>query len=153
MSRAISDYEHMSFDDFEESLADMPRNERWELIGGRVFRAMVGAHWEHAQIVGNLSRHLGNEFERGGSSCRVFTDTFYMKLKSVEAQLLPDVMVVCGELEPGATSTDEPVVIIEVLSVGTESRDRMADLSASPVPPALRAGVARGAACRGVQPA
>jgi hypothetical protein len=39
--------------------------------------------------------------------------------------LLPDVVVVCGDLEPGATSTDEPAVIFEVLSTGTEARDRL----------------------------
>src|SRR6478735_6769451 len=33
-------------------------------------------------------------------------------------------MVTCGELEPGATSTDAPVVLFEVLSRGTEARDR-----------------------------
>ncbi|MET3693284.1 hypothetical protein ABID43_002831 [Methylobacterium goesingense] len=33
----------MALDDFEELLADKPRNERWELIGGRVVRMMVGA--------------------------------------------------------------------------------------------------------------
>lgn len=125
MSRPLADYEYMSFDDFEEALADKPRNEKWELIGGRVVRLMVGARWEHAAIVGNIARSIGNGLDRNGRDCLVFTETFYMKQKALDAQLLPDVMVVCGDLEPGATSTAEPVVLMEVMSVGSEGRDRL----------------------------
>jgi hypothetical protein len=51
MSRASADYDTLSLDDFEELLADKPRNERWELIGGRLVKMMVGARWEHSAIV------------------------------------------------------------------------------------------------------
>lgn len=125
MSRALADYEYMSFEDFEEALADKPRNEKWELIGRRVVRMMVGARWEHASIVQNIARRIGNSLDDRGRDCMVFTETFYMKQKALDAQLLPDVMVVCGDLEPGATSTSEPVVLVEVMSVGTEARDRL----------------------------
>ncbi len=125
MSRRIPDYEYMSYDDFDEALADRPRNERWELIGGRVVRMMVGARWEHARIVSSLVMLPESGFRSTGSSCQTFAEIFYMKERSLETQLLPDVMVVCGELEPGATSTDAPVVVIEVLSAGTEGRDRI----------------------------
>lgn len=125
MSRALADYEYMSFDDFEEALADKPRSERWELIGGRVVRMMVGARWEHASIVQNIAFGLESAFRANDGTCRTFTETFYMKQKALDAQLLPDVMVVCGDLEPGATSTSEPVVLVEVMSVGTEARDRL----------------------------
>lgn len=124
MSGARADYEYMSFDDFEEALADKPRNERWELIGGRVVRMMVGARWEHGAIVQNIAFALENAFRAAGSSCRTFAESFYMKEKALDAAMLPDVMVVCGELESGATSTNEPVVLVEVLSPGTEARDR-----------------------------
>ena len=43
------------------------------------------------------------------------------------AERLPDdtdVLVVCGDLEPGATSVDTPSVLFEVMSPGSESRDR-----------------------------
>jgi Uma2 family endonuclease len=76
MGNAPADFETMDFDDFEELPADKPRNERWELIGGRVVRMMAGARWEHAQIVQNVARHLGNRFEDADSPCRVFTETF-----------------------------------------------------------------------------
>lgn len=124
MNCASPEYEWMSLDDFEELLADKPRGERWELIGGRVVRMMVGARWEHGAIVQNIARHLGNRLDAAGLPCHIFTRTFYMKQRALDAALLPDVMVVCGDLEPGATSTEEPTVLVEVMSAGTQARDR-----------------------------
>lgn len=118
------EFDYLSLDDFEELLADKPRNERWELIGGRLVRMMVGARWEHGRIVQNIAFGLERHFRNSGSSCQPFTETFYMKSRPLEAAMLPDVLVVCGDLEPGATSVDDPVVLFEVLSPGTESRDR-----------------------------
>ena len=66
MSRASADYEFMSLYDFDEALADKPRTERWVLIGGRVVRMMVGARWEHAAVIQNIARHLGNAFDAAG---------------------------------------------------------------------------------------
>ena len=50
VSRFSSQYEYMSLDDFEERLADKPADEKWELIGGRVVRMMVGARWEQIYV-------------------------------------------------------------------------------------------------------
>ena len=47
-----------------------------------------------------------------------------MESRPLEAAMLPDVLVVGGDLEPGATSTDDPVVLFEVLSPGSQDRDR-----------------------------
>ena len=118
------DYDYLTLAEFEELLPDRPRHERWELIGGRLVRMMVGARWEHARIAQNIARHLENGFEARGSSCQTFTETFYMKSLRLDAAMLPDVMVVCGDLDPGATATEDPVVLVEVLSAGTEARDR-----------------------------
>ncbi|WP_339162180.1 Uma2 family endonuclease [Methylobacterium bullatum] len=124
MSDTSQQFEMMALDDFEELLADKPRNERWELIGGRVVRMMVGARWEHGRIVQNIATGLENGFRARGSSCQTFTETFYMKSKPLDAAMLPDVLVVCGDLEPGTTSVDNPTILFEVLSPGTEARDR-----------------------------
>ncbi len=132
------EFDYLSFDDFEELLADKPRNERWELIGGRLVKMMVGARWEHGRIVQNIARNLENGFVAKGSSCQTFTETFYMKSRPLEAAMLPDVLVVCGDLEPGATSVDNPVVLFEVLSPGTESRDRFEKWSVYQRLPSLR---------------
>lgn len=124
MQERAPGHEYMSFDDFEELLLDMPEHARWELIGGRVVRGMVGARWEHKRIVQNVTVAMLNRFRASGSSCRPFDETFYLKDRSIELNALPDVMVRCGKLESGETYLSDPVVIVEVLSVGTEARDR-----------------------------
>lgn len=125
MSRATADYDYMSFDDFEEFLADKPKNERWELIGGRVVRMMVGARWEHNYIVQNIASGIRERLRAAGSPCRTLTETFYLKERELDATLLPDVIVHCAPLPPGATSIQTPTVLVEVISNGTEARDRM----------------------------
>ena len=124
MGKASREFDYLSLDDFEELLPDKPRNERWELIGGRLVRMMVGARWEHGRIVQNIATSLNQHFRGNNSPCQSFTETFYMKSRPLEAAMLPDVLVVCGDLEPGATSTDDPIVLFEVLSPGSQDRDR-----------------------------
>jgi len=117
-------FELMSADDFEELILDMPADEKWELIGGRVIRGRIGEQWEHKRIVQNISIAMMNVFRSRGSPCRPFNETFWLKQKLLDLQVFPGVMVRCGLLEPGAAHLSDPVVIVEVLSPGTESRDR-----------------------------
>jgi len=124
MGITCSDYDYLTLAEFEELLPDRPRNERWELIGGRLVRMMVGARWEHARIVQNIAFGLEQQFRNRGSSRQTFTETFYLKSLRLDAAMLPDVMVVCRDLDPGATTTEDPAVLVEVLSAGTEARDR-----------------------------
>lgn len=124
MNRPDWRYEYMSLDDFEELLADKPADEKWELIGGRVVRMMVGARWEHKRIVQNLTVSLMNHFRRRGSDCRPYDETFWLKQRLLDLACFPDVMVRCGRLPPDATSLDDPIVLFEVVSKGSAQRDR-----------------------------
>ena len=108
MNCPSSQYEYMSLDDFEELLADKPADEKWELIGGRVVRMMVGARWEHKRIIQNLTVALMNEFRLRGSDCRPFDETFSLKQRLLDLACFPDVMVRCGPLPPDATSLERP---------------------------------------------
>ena len=117
-------FEIMSADDFEELILDMPVDEKWELIGGRVVRVTVGARREHKRIVQNITVAMMNDFRKRRSPCRPSGETFWLKEKQLDLQVFPDVMVRCGPLEPGAAHLSDPVVIAEVLSLGSESRDR-----------------------------
>ncbi len=114
----------MSLDDFEDLLADQPEDERWELICGRVVRMMVGARWEHNLIVGNIASGLNTRLRSAGSSCRALSETFRLKEASTPSSLMPDVLVFCTRPVAGATYLDDATVIFEVLSPGTQSRDR-----------------------------
>ena len=123
MNRPSSQYEYMSLDDFEELLADKPADEKWELLGGRVVRMMVGARWEHNRIVGNVYRPYGGIGAKG-SDCRPFSETFWLKSRLLNLACFPDVIVRCGPLPPDATSLDDPTVLVEVVSKGSAQRDR-----------------------------
>lgn len=72
----------------------------------------------------NVAAEMMNDFRRRGSSCRPYNETFWLKQNLLDLQVLPDVMVRCGPLEPGAAHLSDPVLIVEVLSPGTEARDR-----------------------------
>lgn len=116
---------HVSLDDFEAMLADMPPDGRWELIGGRVVKGMVGARWEHHRIIRRLDYLLQRHFDETGRPCSTFTETFYLKDPALDLSALPDLMVRCGPLPPDATFLSDPIVAVEVLSPGTEQRDRL----------------------------
>ena len=124
MNRPSDQFDYMSLDDFEELLADKPRDERWELIGGRVVRMMVGARWEHHLVIQNLALGLRQRLRAKKAGCQVTSETFFMKSLAVESATLPDVMVRCGPSPTGLTSFDDPVVLVEVVSPGSEGRDR-----------------------------
>jgi Uma2 family endonuclease len=125
MSGLSKQYETMSLDDFEELLLDKPADEKWELIGGRVIRGMVGARLDHNRIVGNIFSCLMIGLRSKGSLCRPFAETFWLKQRFLDLAVFPDVMVRCGPLPPDATSLEDPVVIFEVLSKGSVQRDRI----------------------------
>ena len=125
MTRRSDQCDYMDLDDFEELLADKPRDEKWELIGGRVVKMMVGARWEHQYVVQNLDFNISSQLRSKGSPCRVFTETFRLKEGQLQSSVLPDVIVRCGPMEPGASSMNDPTVLIEVKSGGSVGRDRV----------------------------
>ena len=118
-------FQYMDLDDFEELLADKPDNEKWELIGGRVVKMMVGARWEHHAITRNLTFAFESRLRAKDSPCRIFSESFWLKERFINLAAFPDVMVQCsGPLEKGAASLRDPVVLAEVISPGSENRDR-----------------------------
>lgn len=119
-----SDFRYMDLDDFEEYLADKPRDEKWELIGGRVVKMMVGARWTHHRLVQNINVFIANGLRERGSDCRTFTETFWLKQRFLRLAVFPDVMVQCGAPDRDVTAIDDPVVLVEVVSPGSEQRDR-----------------------------
>ena len=125
MSNLLSKADRVSLADFEEMLADKPEDEKWELIDGRVYKGMVGAAWEHKQIVLNLTLSVNNHLRSTRSSCRGYDETFWLREKLQDLGVFPDLTVFCGPLKPGQTSVDDPVVLFEIVSKGSQARDRM----------------------------
>ena len=100
MNRPALQPSPMSLDDFEELLAECPDDERWELIGGRVVRMMVGARWEHNQIITNLNVALVNRFRADRRPCRTLVETFRLRREEASSSLLPDLIVHCRPWPP-----------------------------------------------------
>jgi Uma2 family endonuclease len=83
--------------------------------------AMVGVSWEHSTIQANI---MGILFDRlRGKPCRPHgTD---LKIEVAGRIRHPDAFVVCNPVIPGTTVITDPVVIFEILSEGSEHRDRV----------------------------
>jgi Uma2 family endonuclease len=96
--------------------------EKSEYIDGQI-RAMSGGSEPHASIPMNIGALLWNGLR--GKPCRVLSSD--MKVWAAGAFYYPDLSVVCG---PSAYrgrnkhTITNPVLVVEVLSPGTESKDR-----------------------------
>jgi Uma2 family endonuclease len=114
----------MDLDDFEELLLDRPRDEKWELINGRVVRGMVGARLSHHRIVQNVNFALRTHIRDRKLPCETFTETFWLKQRFLKLAAFPDIMVRCGPIEGDVLYIDDPLILVEVVSPSSEDRDR-----------------------------
>jgi Uma2 family endonuclease len=100
----------------------LDKHEYWD---GEVF-AMAGASFVHNQLVGNLTRVLGNLVL--DVPCIVLPSDMKIRVPLRKGgYVYPDVSVVCGRPEHIDERTDvitNPVVVVEVLSGSTELFDR-----------------------------
>ena len=98
---------------------ELNRDIKHELINGSIY-AMAGASANHERIGGNLARKFGNHLE--SSSCEVFTSD--MKVKVGDNFFYPDVLVDCQFDNTSPYFSDNPVIIVEVLSKSTRRIDK-----------------------------
>lgn len=100
---------------------DKSSEERYEYIDGYVY-LLAGGSPNHSIITTNLSSILKALLR--GRSCRVYSPDVYFYL-SEKRYVHPDVTGSCNEqdrIDP--ESIKHPCLVIEVLSPGTEARDR-----------------------------
>ena len=94
---------------------------RYEYIDGHVY-AMAGGTANHDTIKSNMQRILWNLLR--GSKCRVYSSD--MKVYISETRYFhPDVIVTCDPRDRGTVQAIQfPRLVVEVLSLTTELRDR-----------------------------
>ncbi|AWN42188.1 Uma2 family endonuclease [Methylobacterium durans] len=97
-----------------------PEGERWELIDGQAI-LMSPPSERHQQITANLVGRLGEIVQRQG--CRALPGLGILNDFVDDYARFPDVVVRCGPLLPDGFARD-PLLIAEVLSPSTMSRDR-----------------------------
>lgn len=122
--RSIAERRFGSVDEFvawEERQVD-----RHEFFDGDVWpmdaepAGMAGGTVRHNDLVFNIRSALAAEFRPRG--CRVQSEN--VKLRTEAFSAYPDVLVTCSPVDGRETQVADAVVIVEVLSEGTERRDR-----------------------------
>jgi len=116
----------------EEKLA----TKKHEYYYGEVY-AMAGAKDAHVLIMGNALYALKTQLR--GSQCRIYTSDMRVKINDDDAYFYPDVMVTCNADDHNReTIKHSPILIIEILSSGTEAYDRGKKFAAYRELPSLR---------------
>src|ERR1700733_2609617 len=126
---AIQD-EKLTFDEFKELELEAPADERWELIGGFIFRMMTGGTAAHNEVVTKIAARLLTHFERRNMPCRAYTENVKLEHPELNLSAYPDIVVRCGPRKENLIAIDDPVVIIEVHSPSTREKDRRQKLRA-----------------------
>jgi len=122
MSKPLVKNEYYTKEEYleTESIAEY----KSEYYSGEIF-AMAGGTPEHSAICFNLIRRVAEAIDN--KNCRGFESNMKLEIAEADAFVYPDLMVICGEIEFAENRKDavtNPVLIIEVLSPGTESFDR-----------------------------
>lgn len=95
-----------------------------EFVDGDVV-AMAGATMEHNEILSNVIHGVRSSLK--GKNCGIYPSDLRVTTPAGKNYFYPDATIVCGdtELQPQVFDTLlNPVVIIEVISEGTENIDR-----------------------------
>lgn len=97
---------------------------RHEFVDGQIL-AMVGGTPEHARLIMEVGYRLRAGLE--GTPCRVLSSDGRVRIEETNRATYPDVSVVCGRL---CVASDDPhgianpILLVEVLSPGSEGDDR-----------------------------
>ena len=93
-----------------------------EYMDGEIF-AMAGATRRHNLATTNVSTELNLQLRE--TDCEVYASDFRVKIREGH-HVYPDVAVACDDIltENNDTTLLNPIVVFEVLSKSTESRDR-----------------------------
>jgi Uma2 family endonuclease len=95
-----------------------------EYVNGQVY-AMAGGTTEHARLAMRFGAQLLQSL--GTRSCEVFSADLRVRNLATGRSTYPDVTVICGRIERAPDdehAATNPLLIVEVLSEGTESQDR-----------------------------
>jgi Uma2 family endonuclease len=92
--------------------------------------AMVGASRSHNLIALTVASEIKQHLK--GKPCRTYISDMKVRIQTQGNDLFyyPDVMVSCDEQPPSEYFENEPILIVEILSPTTETRDKLEKLAA-----------------------
>jgi Uma2 family endonuclease len=109
-------------DDFIAWAVDRPEGEHWELVGGRPV-AMAPERAAHVRAKQRITERLGAAIRQAGLPCEVFVDGMAVQVDQ-KTVYEPDVVMRCGPaLLDDAIKITDPVIVVEVVSPSSRSRD------------------------------
>jgi len=117
----------MTSDEFIAWAMEQPEHEHYELVAGEIV-GMAPERSTHALTKFRIARRLAEAVEAAGLACTVYPDGMAVE---IDANTLyePDVMVRCGmPLPDDAIKVTDPLVVVEVISPSSRSRDAGAKL-------------------------
>jgi Uma2 family endonuclease len=117
----------LTVDDYLAWSATQPERPRHELARGRILD-MNAEKNIHALVKRDALFALDRAIRAEGLPCTVFPDGAGVRVGD-RSFYQPDVLVTCGGYDPQALWVPEPVVLVEVLSPGTERRDLLVKLA------------------------
>lgn len=118
----------------EEEYLEIEKNSdiKHEYVNGEMW-AMAGASLAHNILTSNVSRHFGNHLD--GTRCTAVSSD--LKVKANYSFFYPDVVVLCSD-ENDDFYTEQPLILVEVLSKSTEKFDKTFKLSCYTTLPSLQ---------------
>ena len=113
----------MTVEGFLDWLETRPETERWELIEGEPVRSMAPETVRHVRLKRNVAESLRAALTAKGLPCEALGDG--VAVRAADGSLFqPDAVVTCAEaVDPDSIEVPEPVIVVEVLSPSTRSRD------------------------------
>ena len=116
----------MTVDDFLRWEEEQPEAPRFELVDG-VPHMMAPERTRHIRVKGAIFAAFGRATRKAGIACEAFVDGHTIPV-SASSGYKPDVHVTCNIPDDHTTTSDHPVIIVEVLSPSTARFDRGAKL-------------------------
>ncbi|WP_210248876.1 Uma2 family endonuclease [Aureimonas leprariae] len=112
----------MTVDEFVEWCAARDDDERWELVDGVPVRMMAPQTPRHTDAKGFIWNEFRRAIATAGLSCRAFLDGVGTKIGEYTSRI-PDVSVQCEPMDDDAVWLTAPIVLVEVVSRGSVTRD------------------------------
>ena len=98
-----------------------PGAERWQLVDGQP-QAMAPASETHNIIQGELGRLIGNHLVAMGRRCTLVPNAGVLpRIRSDSNVRIPDLAVTCARSRQESQLTEDPVLLVEILSPGNRA--------------------------------
>ncbi len=122
--RYISEEEYLEIEQHSDIKHEYINGEMW---------AMAGTSLAHNILTSNVSRHFGNHLD--GTRCTAVSSD--LKVKANHHFFYPDVVVLCSN-ENDDFYTEQPLILVEVLSKSTEKFDKTFKMESYKTLPSLQ---------------